>query len=250
MRFMRMAFFWISPDGRVPDFTIIPPLICNRMPREGSEFAVHEDYAEPLQCRRDRHYGRGNPRALRLLSPFYQTFWGEHIHHGFWRGNESAAEAQENLINELAGRARVAEGDRVLDVGCGLGGSSMYLARQYEAVVKGISISPNKFPPLAITRDAADCWVAPILKCRMPTTLIAILPFTTSSGSSNAVSTCSINRRSLLNAPSILRLEAVSQFVPGSSVKISIPIRRNSWKRFGLECCAPHLGRCATTRIG
>jgi len=86
------------------------------------------------------------------LSPFYQTFWGEHIHHGFWRGNESAGEAQENLINELAGRARVAEGDRVLDVGCGLGGSSMYLARQYEAVVKGISISPKQ---VSAARDHA-----------------------------------------------------------------------------------------------
>jgi tocopherol O-methyltransferase len=86
------------------------------------------------------------------LSPLYQTLWGEHIHHGFWLGNESAAEAQENLIKELACRARVAEGDRVLDVGCGLGGSSMYLAREYDVMVKGISISPKQ---VSAARDQA-----------------------------------------------------------------------------------------------
>ncbi len=78
------------------------------------------------------------------LSPFYRTFWGEHIHHGFWHGDESSAEAQENLIRELADRARISEGDRVLDVGCGLGGSSMFLAREYGAMVRGISLSPKQ----------------------------------------------------------------------------------------------------------
>jgi tocopherol O-methyltransferase len=87
-----------------------------------------------------------------FVSPFYRRFWGEHIHHGFWRGDESAAEAQENLINELARRARVAEGDRVLDVGCGLGGSSMYLAREYDVMVKGISLSPKQ---VSTARDEA-----------------------------------------------------------------------------------------------
>ena len=86
------------------------------------------------------------------LSPFYRRFWGEHIHHGFWRANESAAEAQENLIVELARRAHIAEGDRVLDVGCGLGGSSLFLAREYGAMVKGISLSPKQ---VSAARDQA-----------------------------------------------------------------------------------------------
>ena len=42
-----------------------------------------------------------------MLSPLYRTFWGEHIHHGYWHGEEPAAEAQENLIKELAHRARI-----------------------------------------------------------------------------------------------------------------------------------------------
>jgi len=78
------------------------------------------------------------------LSPLYRTFWGEHIHHGYWRADESPAQAQENLIRELAARAGVKARDRVLDIGCGLGGSSLFLAREYGAIVKGISISPEQ----------------------------------------------------------------------------------------------------------
>src|SRR5688572_16706532 len=78
------------------------------------------------------------------LSPLYRTFWGEHIHHGFWRNDETAAEAQANLTRELAVRAGVAGGERVLDVGCGLGGSALLLAADYGCRVEGISISPKQ----------------------------------------------------------------------------------------------------------
>ena len=86
------------------------------------------------------------------LSPLYRAFWGEHIHHGFWRGDESAHEAQENLVKELATRARITEGERVLDVGCGLGGSAMFLAREYDVMVRGISLSPKQ---VSAARDQA-----------------------------------------------------------------------------------------------
>lgn len=78
------------------------------------------------------------------LSPLYRTFWGEHIHHGFWRGNETAEEAQENLTRELIRRAGISSGDVVLDVGCGLGGSALILACEHDCRVHGISISPNQ----------------------------------------------------------------------------------------------------------
>ncbi|MEO7413739.1 MAG: methyltransferase domain-containing protein, partial [Opitutaceae bacterium] len=75
----------------------------------------------------------------------YRTFWGEHIHHGFWReGSETPVEAQVNLTRELAGRAALARGDQVLDIGCGLGGSALLLAEDFGCFVKGISISPKQ----------------------------------------------------------------------------------------------------------
>jgi tocopherol O-methyltransferase len=88
------------------------------------------------------------------LSPFYRAFWGEHIHHGFWHGDESSAQAQQNLTHELARRATLVAGERVLDVGCGLGGSSLLLAEKYGCQVDGISISPNQIR--AATREAAQ----------------------------------------------------------------------------------------------
>ncbi len=78
------------------------------------------------------------------LSFFYRRLWGEHIHHGFWENGETPEEAQVNLTRRLAEVAQVPRGNRVLDVGCGLGGSSLWLARQLHCSVIGITISPRQ----------------------------------------------------------------------------------------------------------
>ncbi len=78
-----------------------------------------------------------------LVSPYYQTLWGKHIHHGYWiRGDETKEKAQIQLIEHLAQAAGIRPGCRLLDVGCGLGGSSIHLAKNYKAEVTGITISP------------------------------------------------------------------------------------------------------------
>jgi tocopherol O-methyltransferase len=86
------------------------------------------------------------------LACFYRAFWGEHIHHGYWEGEESSETvggisnpphtAQVQLVARLAERAAVPEGARVLDVGCGFGGSALWLARHRGCCVTGITISP------------------------------------------------------------------------------------------------------------
>jgi tocopherol O-methyltransferase len=80
------------------------------------------------------------------LAFFYRAFWGEHIHHGYWESEEKAEEAKEaaqvQLVARLAERAAIPKGARVLDVGCGLGGPALWLARQRGCSVTGISISP------------------------------------------------------------------------------------------------------------
>jgi tocopherol O-methyltransferase len=78
-----------------------------------------------------------------VVSPYYQSLWGEHIHHGYWiRGDESKETAQIQLIDHLARLADIETGSRILDIGCGFGGSSLYLAKRYGASVTGITISP------------------------------------------------------------------------------------------------------------
>lgn len=77
------------------------------------------------------------------ISPYYRSFWGEHIHHGYWiHGNETKEEAQNQLIDHLAAVAKIPRSATVLDVGCGYGGTSIYLAKKYDARATGITISP------------------------------------------------------------------------------------------------------------
>lgn len=76
------------------------------------------------------------------MSPYYRSLWGEHIHHGYWiRGDESKETAQVQLIEHLAEAAGIRRGAKILDVGCGFGASSIYLARKYAAEATGITIS-------------------------------------------------------------------------------------------------------------
>jgi len=81
-----------------------------------------------------KHYDR--------LSRFYRMLWGEHLHHGYWENGESIERAQIKLMERLAEKAQIARGAHVLDIGCGIGGSALWLADQYECRVTGLTISP------------------------------------------------------------------------------------------------------------
>ena len=77
-----------------------------------------------------------------IVSPYYRALWGEHLHHGYWiRGDESKEKAQLQLVEHLAQLANVKPGSDILDIGCGFGASSLYLAKHYHATVTGITIS-------------------------------------------------------------------------------------------------------------
>ncbi len=78
----------------------------------------------------------------------YEKLWGEHVHHGYWDPGDSPAAggldrhaATDRLVHELATFADVRKGSAVLDVGCGIGGPAMYLARELDCAVEGITLS-------------------------------------------------------------------------------------------------------------
>jgi tocopherol O-methyltransferase len=67
---------------------------------------------------------------------------GEHIHHGYFLRPEDTKEAaQLQLIELLLERSSLSRDSMVLDVGCGVGGTTRYLARENGCSVTGITIS-------------------------------------------------------------------------------------------------------------
>jgi len=79
-----------------------------------------------------------------------ERLWGDHVHLGHYgeppRRRDFRA-AKESFVHELvswSGLHRLPRGSRVLDVGCGIGGSARILARDYGLQVLGISISPGQ----------------------------------------------------------------------------------------------------------
>jgi tocopherol O-methyltransferase len=77
-----------------------------------------------------------------LATPFYRLLWGPHIHHGLWEEEDVPLSAQRRLIDRLAAAARLQPGEAVLDVGCGMGGSTIELASHYGCSVTGVTLSP------------------------------------------------------------------------------------------------------------
>lgn len=85
-------------------------------------------------------------------SGVWEEMWGEHMHHGFYELPPPQKllehrDAQIRMIEEALSFAAISEEDfkkprRVVDIGCGIGGSSRYLARKYGAHVQGITLSP------------------------------------------------------------------------------------------------------------
>jgi len=79
-----------------------------------------------------------------------ERLWGEHVHLGHYGEppqRHDFRQAKVDFVHELvrwSGLDQLPPGSRVLDVGCGIGGSARILARDYGFEVLGISISPDQ----------------------------------------------------------------------------------------------------------
>tara|TARA_B100000700_G_C14926453_1_gene799695 strand:+ start:355 stop:1290 length:936 start_codon:yes stop_codon:yes gene_type:complete len=76
-----------------------------------------------------------------------ERLWGEHVHLGYYSESKNKPDfrqAKADFVHELvcwSGLDKLPKGSRVLDVGCGIGGSSRILAKDYGFDVIGITIS-------------------------------------------------------------------------------------------------------------
>ncbi|HEY9767503.1 MAG TPA: methyltransferase domain-containing protein [Coleofasciculaceae cyanobacterium] len=88
-------------------------------------------------------------------SGLWESIWGEHMHHGYYGKNGNyrldRRQAQIDLIEELLLWAGYEQNNtqnntnvpqNIIDVGCGIGGSTLYLAQKFGSNATGITLSP------------------------------------------------------------------------------------------------------------
>lgn len=79
-----------------------------------------------------------------------EFYWGEHIHLGHYGSPPQRKDfiaAKIDFVHEMVkwgGLDKLPRGSTLLDVGCGIGGSSRILAQDYEFSVTGVTISPQQ----------------------------------------------------------------------------------------------------------
>lgn len=79
-----------------------------------------------------------------------EFYWGEHIHLGHYGSPPRSKDfltAKADFVHEMVrwgGLDTLPAGTTVLDVGCGIGGSSRILAKDYGFAVTGVTISPQQ----------------------------------------------------------------------------------------------------------
>mgnify|MGYP006271221347 CR=1 FL=1 len=83
----------------------------------------------------ERHYDIGNDLYTRMLDPrmIYSC--------GYWQKATTLADAQEAKLDLAARKLGLAPGMRVLDIGCGWGGTAFFLAERYGCEVVGVTVS-------------------------------------------------------------------------------------------------------------
>ncbi|XP_027353789.1 probable tocopherol O-methyltransferase, chloroplastic isoform X2 [Abrus precatorius] len=102
-------------------------------------------------------------------SAIWEDIWGDHMHHGFYDPDSTVSvsdhrAAQIRMIEESLRFAGVSEDTAkwpksIVDVGCGIGGSSRYMAKKFGARSVGITLSPvqaERANALAAVQGLAD----------------------------------------------------------------------------------------------
>jgi cyclopropane fatty-acyl-phospholipid synthase-like methyltransferase len=90
--------------------------------------------------------------------PMINRLVGVNVHLGYWTSEEDTStvqEATDRLTDLMVERLGVGPGDRVLDLGCGLGVPAIRLARTTGAAVVGVATSPKLITEARANAEAA-----------------------------------------------------------------------------------------------
>ncbi len=91
----------------------------------------------------------------RRCVPIYLDFLGVHWHTGWYEPgpDQPSPRDQERMIERVVSAAGLEPGMRVLDVGCGIGGTAGWLARHYRVDVVGLT-------PVPAQKALAEYWLS------------------------------------------------------------------------------------------
>ncbi|KAL8193105.1 hypothetical protein R6Q57_027009 [Mikania cordata] len=114
--------------------------------------AIRANASLPVKAADDQRLKKGIAEFYDESSGIWENIWGEHMHHGFYDPEavvqiSDHRSAQIRMIEQALVFASVTEDSSkkprsIVDVGCGIGGSSRYLSRKYGAECCGITLSP------------------------------------------------------------------------------------------------------------
>lgn len=96
----------------------------------------------------EEHYDLGNDLYTKMLDTTTMSYTC-----GYWDGCATLDEAQTQKLDLLCRKIGLAQGDHVLDIGCGFGGFAKHAAEKYGAHVTGISLSKEQ---IALARERTE----------------------------------------------------------------------------------------------
>jgi 27-O-demethylrifamycin SV methyltransferase len=85
--------------------------------------------------------------AYDSFADLLDQLWGDNLHHGYWDdsdGDMTLEDATTRLTDKLAGLLTIEPGDRLLDIGCGIGEPAIRLAAAHDITGVGISIAAGQ----------------------------------------------------------------------------------------------------------
>jgi 27-O-demethylrifamycin SV methyltransferase len=83
-----------------------------------------------------------NQLHYNAVTDFWQKVMGDNLHFGYFKTEKTPLSSATNeLIDKMAGLAKINKDTKVLDVGCGIGNPAFYLHKKFKCSILGITTS-------------------------------------------------------------------------------------------------------------
>jgi tocopherol O-methyltransferase len=133
---------WVSPCNRHHINVIRQPTVTRLHGVASAVRRVRDSLLSKERSREDLKIGIAG--FYDRSSKLWEDVWGEHMHHGYYVPEDRTdhVQAQIDLIDEVLKWGNVSKATSVVDVGCGIGGSSRHIAKKFNCRAQGITLSP------------------------------------------------------------------------------------------------------------